>query len=248
MSHVIRLPLIAGLTVALLSANTAYAETPPSDRQLQAAVIKSLQDHHLVRGKDPQVEASGGTVMLSGQVRSLWEKEETIKWSRAVAGVKTLVSDLEIARAESDKKISDTLGERVLHYGRYTVFDDISGRVLNGAVTLEGAVTAEEKSNDIQEMAARIQGVQAVTNKLRVYPASQADDRLRAAVAQRIFGDPDLVRYAQQVNPPIHIIVEHGTVMLKGFVDSMVDKQRVDSRVRDIFGLQKLDNQLQISH
>ena len=224
----------------------AQGRTPPSDAQLRAAVTRSLQDHRLQRGKDPQVDVSGGIVTLRGQVRSLWEKDETIKWARAVEGVTTLVSDLVIARAESDKKISDAIGDRVLHYGRFTVFDDISARVRDGVVTLEGVVTAQAKANDIQDMTSRIQGVQALRNQIRVYQTSQSDDQLRATIARQIFQDADLERYARESNPPIRIIVEHGQVTLKGFVYAALDKQRIDAIVRPIFGILKLENQLQV--
>ena len=241
------LPILVLLGAPVAIAGAAQNRTPTSDKQLQTAVLRSLQDHHLQRGKDPQVEVLDGTVTLSGQVRSLWEKEETIKWARAVDGVSKLISDLVIARAESDKKISEALGDRVLHYGRYTVFDDISALVRDGVVTLEGVVTAQEKSDDIQDMAARIQGVQRLTNNIRVYPASQSDDQLRLTIAQRIFADPDLERYSRESNPPIRIIVERGRVTIKGFVYSALDKQRVDNLVRDIVGILKFEDQLQVA-
>jgi hyperosmotically inducible protein len=236
--------LIVAVLVSLAGASLAAGG---DDRQLQAAVVRTLQDHKIRRGNNVQVMASGSTVTLSGEVRSLWEKNEAIRLARAVEGVSTLVSDLTIAMAESDKKIVEALTDRVLHYGRYSVFDDIDARVKNGVVTLGGFVTDPVKSDDILDMASRIQGVQSVQNHLEAYPVSQSDDRLRVELATRIYQHPDLQDYARQANPPIHIIVMNGRVTLKGYVYAPLDKQRIEGLVRENIGVMKLDDQLQIA-
>ena len=57
-------------------------------------------------------------------------------------------------------------------------------------------------------------------------------------MARRIFGDPDFEMYAMQVNPPIHIIVAYGKVILKGYVRSAMDKQKAEliARVSGLAG------------
>ena len=209
-------------------------------------VVDTLQQHRLRRGDNPQVAVQDGTVRLEGQVRSLWEKNETIKLARQVEGVRTLVSALTIIRAESDKRISDQLTERVQHYARYGMFDDLSSTVRNGVVRFEGLVTSPDKAEDLEDLASRIQGVQAIENDIKPFPVSRSDDALRFELASRIFAYPDLAIYAGRANSPIHIIVMNGRVTLKGFVASAFVKQQVEFIARSVEGIFKFDSQLQV--
>jgi osmotically-inducible protein OsmY len=241
--HVLAVVLALGATEG-----TARAQSQaPGDQRIQAAVVRKLQDEKLRRGNDPAVTVTDGVVTLTGQVRSLWEKEAAIEAVRKTSGVTKTVIDLAIAQAENDRAIADQLRNRVLGYTRYSIFDDINARVENGAVTLDGMVTDSSKASDVREMAARIQGVQAVQNNLKTYAASQSDDRLRAELARRIFQNPSLQTYATALNPSIHIIVDHSAVTLIGFVNSAMDKQQVESVVRGTPGILKVSNELKVS-
>ena len=53
---------------------------------------------------------------------------------------------------------------------------------------------------------------------------SQFDDELRVRIARAIYGSPHFRGYGSMVNPPIHIIVEHGRVTLEGVVNNNVDR------------------------
>jgi hyperosmotically inducible protein len=58
---------------------------------------------------------------------------------------------------------------------------------------------------------------------------SQFDDELRFRIARAIYRNPALQMYANRVNPPIHVIVEHGRVTLEGVVLSNMDRVVVRS-------------------
>ena len=63
-----------------------------------------------------------------------------------------------------------------------------------------------------------------MNNQIEVLPASKSDDELRAGIANAIYGNSAFSRYANQVNPPIHIVVERGRVTLEGVVNNNVDR------------------------
>ena len=50
--------------------------------------------------------------------------------------------------------------------------------------------------------------------------------------------------YAIQVNPPIHVIVQHGRVTLTGFVISEVERRKAEVIARGVFGVLGVDNKL----
>ena len=52
----------------------------------------------------------------------------------------------------------------------------------------------------------------------------QFDNDLRFSIARAIYSNHNFRPYASMVNPPIHVIVEHGRVTLEGVVNSQVDR------------------------
>jgi hyperosmotically inducible periplasmic protein len=239
--------IVLAVVLAVATAASGAQRSIPSDQQMQTAVTQQLQDHHLRRGDNPTVMVSDGAVTLAGQVQSLWEKNEAIRIARKVDGVQRLISDLTIARAESDKAIAEAIGKRVLQYERYTIFDDVNVGVRNGVVTFFGAVTVPFKADELVDAASRVQGVQDVKNAFKALPLSPSDDRLRSELANRIFSNDNLSVYGRGANPTIHIIVDNGRVTLKGNVDSAFDKQQAEFIARQTNGVLGVDNQLRAS-
>jgi hyperosmotically inducible periplasmic protein len=124
----------------------------------------------------------------------------------------------------SDTQIAQKLGHEIRMYSRFTIFDNVSFRVNEGAVELSGEVSQPFKKNDLGRIAQRVPGVTSLANELKVLPLSPMDNRLRVQVARAIYRDPVLSRYALQAVPPIHIIVENGHVTLEGIVSTEMEK------------------------
>jgi hyperosmotically inducible protein len=128
------------------------------------------------------------------------------------------------AQSRQDRRLADEISRAVSSYTRLTIFDDVSGGVENGIVTLRGKVTMPYKKNDLADRISRIDGVQEVANLIEVLPVSVEDDNLRYRIARAIYGNPSFWNYAAMANPPIHIIVERGRVRLTGVVNSNVER------------------------
>jgi len=137
------------------------------------------------------------------------------------------------------------VADRIRHYDLYSVYDNIEGRVSQGKVRLEGAVTEPKKSDDLYERVAKVKGVQAIDNRIEVLPASQTDDRLRVAIATAIYRDQAFADYSM-VDPPVHVIVNNGHVTLVGYVRSQAERIKAESIGRTAFGVLALDNKIQV--
>ncbi len=111
---------------------------------------------------------------------------------------------------------------RMLPY--YSVFDNLEYKVDGYNVELFGQVTRPTLKSDAERVVKRIEGVERVTNHIKVLPLSPFDDRIRRSVYRAIYRQPSLQRYAIQPVPPIHIIVDHGHVTLVGVVANEMDK------------------------
>lgn len=148
--------------------------------------------------------------------------------------------------AASDQFLADRIGEQINRYVRYTIFDDVQGRVDNGLVTLTGKVTAPYKAKEIARLVQRVSGVREVDNQLETLPVSTFDDQLRMIIASSIYRDPMFWNYGMQVNPPIHVIVDRGHVILTGVVNSEVERRVAEMKAREAFGSFSVVNKLML--
>ena len=121
-------------------------------------------------------------------------------------------------------QIVQDVQRQVLRYTQFTIFDSIHAQVNDGVVTLTGKVTMPFKRDEVAKRVGRIDGVTDVRNEITVLPVSMFDDELRLRIARAIYGNTNFWGYGAMVNPPIHIIVEHGRVTLEGVVNSNVDR------------------------
>ena len=126
--------------------------------------------------------------------------------------------------SRSDAEIAKSITHEIRMYPRYSIWDDVSFRVVNGQVDLLGVVNQPYKKADIHRLVQRVEGVTSVTDEIKVLPLSPNDDRLRLRIARAIYGDPVMNRYALNPLPTIHIIVENGQVTLTGVVANQMDK------------------------
>ncbi|HWB83689.1 MAG TPA: BON domain-containing protein [Bryobacteraceae bacterium] len=124
-----------------------------------------------------------------------------------------------------DASIIKNVRHEILTYPNYSIWDDVSFRVMNGNVELLGAVNQPFKKDDLGRLVKGVAGVESVSNQLKVLPLSFQDDSLRLQVARAIYTAPSLSRYAIQAVPPIHIIVDNGQVTLTGVVNNTAEKE-----------------------
>jgi hyperosmotically inducible periplasmic protein len=146
-----------------------------------------------------------------------------------VAGTLLAGSALAAGGSKTNLPVTDTdLAENVQHkllsYSNYGAFDEVNFQVQNGQVLLSGEVTEPFKKSEMQNIAAKVPGVQGVTNNIQVLPFSDRDNRLRLEIAASIRRDPSLSRYETGTNPSIHILVDNGKVTLAGVVATQSDK------------------------
>ncbi|MBI4886643.1 MAG: BON domain-containing protein [Acidobacteria bacterium] len=147
------------------------------------------------------------------------------------------------AGQREDLQVFQDLSRQVLRYPNFTIFDSINAQVDDGVVTLTGKVTMPYKRDDIAARVARVDGVRDVRNELTVLPVSQYDDELRFRISRAIYGHSNFWTYGAMVNPPIHVIVEHGRVTLEGVVNSNVDRMLARS-IASSFGAFSVTNNL----
>ncbi len=234
-------------------ADEAAAAPPPPpegfvarpDDAVRADVAREIERADL-EGNDPRVSVNGGVVRLTGQVVSAWEWRDVVERAESVPGVLAVDADLEVAEPESMEDLVDGIRSAVLRYSYYTVFDDINfGMEEPYVIILRGAVTEPFKKTEIEKRVAQVFGVKRVDNQIEVLPLSPNDQDLRRALFYRIYRDPRFSDRANQINPPIHIVVSRGVVALTGVVRSAIESRILESIARSTPGVFRVINRLE---
>jgi osmotically-inducible protein OsmY len=193
-----------------------------------------------------EVSVNGTEVTLGGRVPTFWVKAQAIKKALAVAGVESVVSELDIPAREDDRELAQEVGRAVSRYPYYTLWDYVDGAVNQGVVTLIGSVTPDrDKAGELFERVAKIRGVQDVRSSVETQPASSFDADIRSAIGSKLFNSLDFKEYSTRSNPPFHIIVDHSVVRLVGEVRSAVERRRVEQLVGQVQGVLRVVNDLQ---
>jgi hypothetical protein len=96
MRRSVHLPII--VLIAVLGLTTACTRAP-NDSEITTQVQSKFGTDSGLQGKDLSVQASGGTVTLSGNVDNDTQREAAARYAAAIPGVKQVVNNLQIATA-----------------------------------------------------------------------------------------------------------------------------------------------------
>ena len=219
------------------------AASQSSDSAIVAAVKRALSSHSDLRRLT--VTASGSDVTLSGPVPTLALKLEAVKRTLKVEGVKNVVSEIQLPRAESDQRLALFIGQAVDRYPYQTLFDYIDAVILKGVIRLTGSVTGERnKAEEIADEVARVRGVQEIRNEIVTLPPSIGDDRIRAAIYDRLTASIHFDNVADMKNPPFRIVVHNGSVTLYGFVQGEIESRELEQLAKFTGGVLRVTNNL----
>lgn len=228
-SYSLMVIIILGLSFCV----PAWAERdkePLSDRTIQ-----NLVEHRLLHHENlPKVEASvqDQIVTLRGTVASLAEKKRAEHAAR-VDDVLGVNDELTIMPADkTDAQLAEEASKSIRSYAFFDIYDWISGKVNNGQLILTGWVHEPWRKLDYQRLVEEVPGIASIDNKIEVLPNSTYDDELRVAATRLIYGDSMFRPYASQPYPPIHIIVDNGSVRLEGVVATRLESQRAEMLLR----------------
>ena len=156
----------------------------------------------------------------------------------------------------------------------YGVFDWLTFGFRGKTVVLKGYASRPTLKSSAANVVKRIPGVESVDNQIEVLPNSPNDDRIRAAVYNRIYTQSALRIYnanqgsvAQALGPggrsvammaggitndpprgfhAIHIIVKNGNVTLYGVVNNQGDAAIAYMQANSTPGVFSVDNDLEV--
>ncbi|QHN03955.1 BON domain-containing protein [Granulicella sp. WH15] len=173
---------------------------------------------------------------------------------------------------EDALRIGKEVQKRLGGLTNYAVFDWITFGDHGKTVILKGYASRPTLKSDAERAVKDIAGVERVDNQIEVLPYSPNDDRIRAAVYNRIYTQPSLRIYNANAGslaramgpggrsvalmaggitntPPIgyhaiHIIVKNGNVMLYGVVLRQSDAALAGMQANSAPGAFSIENNL----
>lgn len=204
----------------LISIPSLQAQNQPtSGKNIKAFIDYKLAKDNILDNVD--VVVNQNTITLNGSVPTLDAKNKVVEDVHDVTDEMTIVDNLVIEPGKySDAQITKNVLDKITKNMFYTVFDWINVETNNGVVTLKGWIDMPWNKSIFQKEAEKIPGVTKVVNDLK---KENGSDELRIRAARVIYNNPGFEMYAYEQNPPIHIIVLNGSVILKGDVTSEAD-------------------------
>jgi hyperosmotically inducible protein len=199
------------------------------DQAAQARIQQRLLEKNL---DGVTVEVENGVATLVGTVETLRQRDVAARIASGVAGVTGVQNDARVMwGGRTTEEIASDV-ERALYDPNFnTVFDWVQADVAGRTVVITGWVTMPWKIESATARMSRIPGVEKVEAKIEVLPVSIFDDELRFRSARRLYGSLAFVDRAEQIVPPVHIVVRHGEVILMGEVRNQAEMMLARSLV-----------------
>src|SRR3954469_12092407 len=186
---------------------------------LEQNIMEALARNPRVDPDEISVGAFGGDVILRGTVGSVVQREEAVRTTRHVTGVKSVTDRLRLGLLDASRRADADTEAAVLdalNADTSVRAYDIDVAVRVGAVTMSGLVDFASQRDQAERDALAVPGVATVHNRLRVVFPVSADD-----VAERI---TDAIGVDAMVGTDsVTVTVRGDVVTLSGTVRSRVD-------------------------
>jgi osmotically-inducible protein OsmY len=213
-----------------------------ADAELQRDVSEELKWDPRVIDDEVGISVRSGVVTLTGFVPSYAEKLAAVEAVERVAGVRAVAQELSIKIHPLSEQSDTELAHQILNTLAWDIevpHKQITARVENGWVTLEGEVDWQFQRNAAERVVRYLIGVSGVSNLITIKARVSKDD-----VAQHIRAA--LRRSADADSKRIQVATDGGTVRLTGTVRSWVEKAEAERAAWGTSGVTTVDDRLSI--
>jgi osmotically-inducible protein OsmY len=214
-----------------------------SDKQLQQDVLDDLKWDPSVDCSKIGVAAGGGVVTLTGSVPSYFQKQNTERIVKRVAGVRAVANDIEVRLPSSTERNDADIATAALNALKWDTSvpeENVKLSVSKGWVTLEGKVDWNYQRESAEKAVEKLTGVKGVTNRVSVAPYVQSKEvksEIKAA----------LHRYADLESRSIEVDAADSTVTLRGQVRSWAERKEAENAAWMAPGVTQVKNEIIVS-
>lgn len=214
-----------------------------SDKQLQQDIMDDLRWDPSIDASKVGVTVSTGVVTLTGVVPSYFQKQNTERIIKRVAGVRAVANDIEVRLPNSTERNDSDIAQAALNALKWDTSvpdENVKVAVTKGWVTLEGNVDWNYQRESCEKVIEKLIGVKGVTNRIVVAPHVKSRDvksEIKAA----------LHRYAELESRNIEVDSTDSTVTLRGQVRSWAERKEAETAAWMAPGVTQVKNEIIVS-
>lgn len=213
-----------------------------TDTEIKSDVQDELDWDPAVTATAIGVIVNNGVVTLAGHLRSYTEKLAAERAAQRVAGVRAVVSEMQVQLGASDARGDTELAaaaNHVLKWNASVPDGAVHIKVEKAWVTLSGNVEWDYQRQAAERSVRSLVGVLGITNLIAVKP------RLSAVDVQRGI-ERALTRHALREAKHMRVQVEGSRVTLSGTVDSWAERQAAQGAAWSAPGVSSVVNELRL--
>jgi len=190
------------------------------DLRIVPAVRRELDRVPLIAQHRIAVLSRHGVLTLAGEVNDETTLRAALQAAERVRGVRAIVNRLEVVPTRaSDEEIQKNV-ENALKYDVVTEGQELSARVDDGVVTLEGRVRTVPELEIAEDSVLMVPGVRAVDSRVELTLVERIpDDVIAERIRRRLTND------ARMQGARIEVAVENARVSLGGTVGSEFERR-----------------------
>lgn len=214
-----------------------------NDKQLQTDILDDLRWDPSVDASKIGVAVTNGVVTLTGSVPSYFQKQNTERIVKRVAGVKAVANDIDVQLPSTTEKTDSGVAAAALNALKWSTSvpeENITVSVSKGWVTLEGSVEWNYQREAAEKAVEDLSGVKGVTNRISVSPhikSREVKGEIKAA----------LHRYAELESRNIDVEATDSTVTLRGQVRSWAERKEAENAAWMAPGVTQVKNEIIVS-
>ena len=181
-------------------------------RYLFSIILKDKELNH----SNINVDVRNDSILLTGKVPNLYERGLAEKDAADESHGYKIKNKLQISEANIPEKVTvKNVLDGIYRNGFYGIFDWVDASDTNGVVTLTGWVHDPWLKDRFQKDAEKVAGVRKINNDIH---NTFGPGSIGYRAAWLIYSQPEYEGSQFMVNPPIHIIVNGDSIILKGHV------------------------------
>lgn len=197
-----------------------------TDEEIEADLTANLRWDDRVESTRIEAEVEDGQVVLKGSIPTYTARAAAMEQARLTPGVTGVADQMTVeVKANVPGLEDDALAARandILQWDSALEGDDVRAMARDGALELEGSVSAHWKSRRASTLVMGIRGVQDVRNNLAVVPTHEVADealgeQIVAALRRNVLVNEDRIQ----------VSVDRGIVTLSGSVPSWMEANTV---------------------
>lgn len=213
-----------------------------TDSQIQQDVMDELRWEPSVDATHIGVTVGDGVVTLMGDVPSFAEKMAAERAAMRVQNVRAVVEKIEVKLPGSSKRSDVDIARAAadaLRWDAWLPDDSVHVKVEDGIIKLTGETPREYQRRHASDAVRHLKGVRGVINLIVVRPRATA-----AGIREKI--EAAFERTAERDAARVTVIVEGGTVTVKGVVHSYAEKHEAERVAWSAPGVTSVKNEIEV--